>query len=418
MRRTRIGGLVLIVAISAASNAETVSAQTAETTAKPYQLPKLLDFDPTKPRFIPGGGLYAGGLVRPAAEMAEAAVRSGWDAFRSQDHAGAMASFEEAVRVCPSHAPALYSRGAARLHQGDLLGAIADYDESIRLDKNYWQPRYGRGCALMRCGDLWAASDAFTEAIATHSKVGSLYTGRAEARLRLRDAAGARADAEKALAIDPNDWRAESFWLTALDRTGDDVKLRTALDEMVRADPADVECLAGLAFLLASSRDAQVRDGARALTLATEAVAQSDGHSRAAFRARAAALAALGDFPKAVGTSFRAMFTQMPNPDTETDLIRVVTYLRRKPLVKEVWDAETPDRDRHTLVAAFFFDSKTVIGFKADCDRAFWFRAALPRWLPIPMVPYGWNSKGVTEFVGQVRAWWETKDNPAPKPAK
>jgi tetratricopeptide (TPR) repeat protein len=417
MRRTWMNGAVLIASISAAYQGGRATAQTPGTAEKPVFIRDDLDSQVAKAS-APPAAFDAASLLRPPVEIAEVVVRSGWDALKKRHYPGAIATFDEAIRLYPWHAPAFYGRGAARFHRGDLAGAIADYDESIRLDGHYWPSRYGRGCALLRCGDYWAASDAFTEAIAAHPEIGVLYKGRAEARSRLRDAAGTRDDAERALALGEDDGRLEDLRLMALDKSGDDVKLRAALTEMVRSDTYNVERLAALAVLLASSPDLKVKDADRALGFATDAVAHSRGYSRAALRAKAAAHAALGDFPRAVGTSFRAMFAQMPNQDMGTDVIRIGTYLLHKPPVKEVWDKEPPDRDRQELTAAIGLSSKTGVEFRADCDRAFWLRAALPRSLPIPIVVVRWNPEGVKKFGDLRRTSLAAKDAAGPNSPK
>ncbi len=69
------------------------------------------------------------------------------------DLVGAIADYDEAIRLDPTLAPAFINRGLARNEQGDRVGAIADYDEAIRLDPTYAPAFYNRGVPRHEQGD-------------------------------------------------------------------------------------------------------------------------------------------------------------------------------------------------------------------------------------------------------------------------
>ena len=52
------------------------------------------------------------------------------------DLEGAIADFDEAIRLDPDYAIAFYNRGIARGEAGDLEGAIADVEQGSRLAPN------------------------------------------------------------------------------------------------------------------------------------------------------------------------------------------------------------------------------------------------------------------------------------------
>jgi tetratricopeptide (TPR) repeat protein len=52
---------------------------------------------------------------------------------------------------------AFNNRGIARSGKGDLEGAIADYDEAIRLKPDYAAAFYNRGTARRDMGDIQGA---------------------------------------------------------------------------------------------------------------------------------------------------------------------------------------------------------------------------------------------------------------------
>jgi len=61
------------------------------------------------------------------------------------DFEGAIADYDEAIRLDPDGADAYTSRGLAKANLGNLEGAIADFDEAIRLDPEYTIAYFNRG---------------------------------------------------------------------------------------------------------------------------------------------------------------------------------------------------------------------------------------------------------------------------------
>ena len=53
------------------------------------------------------------------------------------DNRGAMADYNEAVRINPNYALAYDNRGNARRALGDNKGALADYNEAVRISPNF-----------------------------------------------------------------------------------------------------------------------------------------------------------------------------------------------------------------------------------------------------------------------------------------
>jgi tetratricopeptide (TPR) repeat protein len=60
------------------------------------------------------------------------------------DLARAITDYDEAIRLNPQYANALYYRGHVHFIQGDFARAIADYDEAIRLNPQYSEAYNGR----------------------------------------------------------------------------------------------------------------------------------------------------------------------------------------------------------------------------------------------------------------------------------
>ena len=64
----------------------------------------------------------------------------------------ARADFEEALRLTPSHAPALTNLGNLMLEEGDVDGAIARYERAIAADAQYPVAHWNLSVAYKRTG--------------------------------------------------------------------------------------------------------------------------------------------------------------------------------------------------------------------------------------------------------------------------
>jgi tetratricopeptide (TPR) repeat protein len=79
------------------------------------------------------------------------------------DLEGAIADYDEAIRLDPDNAFALNNRGTARCDKGDLEGALADYNEAIRLQPDYANAFYNRA-------ELFERKTSYPAAIADFQK--------------------------------------------------------------------------------------------------------------------------------------------------------------------------------------------------------------------------------------------------------
>ena len=102
----------------------------------------------------------------------------GWGLEQRGDLAGADASFCEALRLEPFHAPAMVMLGMVRLRQGQGANATALLTEAVRLQPNVPETHNNLGTALSAQGRLDEAIAQFTEAL-------RLRPGFAEARSNL-----------------------------------------------------------------------------------------------------------------------------------------------------------------------------------------------------------------------------------------
>jgi tetratricopeptide (TPR) repeat protein len=207
----------------------------------------------------------------------------------------AISHFESAARIRSAKRDPHYNLASAfvQMNLGDALArrgrsddAMRHYDEAIRLQPDYGDAYYNRGAVLLSKGRI-------DEAIA---------------------------DLAKALEMQPSDADAHTSLGNALLQKG---SLREAIAHYQTAlalAPEDPHSRNNLAWILATASDSSIRDGAKALGFAQEAVQLSGGREPLFLRTLAAAYAESGRFSEAIVVTQQAV--GIANMQAKPDMVR------------------------------------------------------------------------------------------------
>jgi tetratricopeptide (TPR) repeat protein len=190
-----------------------------------------------------------------------------------RDEEKAMADVEEALKLRPGYLPALRARAALAAGEGKFNVAISDLNEI--KNSNPDDPS-----VLLQLGMLYSASKQLHEAVETFSKLIQVdsknvlaYQGRADTYIRM----GKHAEAIK------------------------------DYDVVLQHEPKNSHVLNNLAWLLATSPDEKLRNGKRAIELATEGCKVTEYKQPHILSTLAAGYAEIGDFDTAIAWSKKAV---------------------------------------------------------------------------------------------------------------
>ena len=121
------------------------------------------------------------------------------------------ASAEEITVVDPFTANAYTNRGLARFHKGDYLGAIADYNQALRIRPGLHTAYLNRAAAYRASGDPQTALKDLDRAIALKKDFFQAYNNRGSLHLDLGDTKAALQDLNRAIELN-KDEVAEPFY--------------------------------------------------------------------------------------------------------------------------------------------------------------------------------------------------------------
>jgi len=249
------------------------------------------------------------------------------------DRAAALATLDRVLEKNPENVTLLLLRASLHEEADNPQKALADVDRALALEPD-------RTAAIRLRAMLLAGDDRFDEAIAAMEK---LRQGEPDDILALMQLAMLYTAAEKyekameafntILAEDPDNRLALHGRADVLLNLGKQAEAIADYEKCIKSDVADSAVLNNLAWVLATSPDEQLRDGKRAIELATKAAELTEFKKPHILSTLAAAYAETGDFAKAREWSQKAL--------------EIATDEEREPLAKELesYRADKPWRE-------------------------------------------------------------------------
>lgn len=186
--------------------------------------------------------------------------------YQKEDYKKAMNDFSEAIKSSKTHFVAYNNRALCSIAEENYPSAMADLNAAIGMNKEYPEALNNRGVVNSRQGDYAKAIKDFSEAIKIYE--------------RYLDALGNRSFAYR--------------------QTGDVKKAIADLEKAIQFDSLAYQPVNDLAWIYATAKSKKVRNGKKAVELATKACEMTQYKDWNALDTLAAAYAANGDFPNAV----------------------------------------------------------------------------------------------------------------------
>jgi tetratricopeptide (TPR) repeat protein len=242
----------------------------------------------------------------------------------------AIRDLTEAIRLDPD-SRAYNNRGTAWFAKGDNEAAIADFTEAIRFDRRNAFAYRNRADAWNRKGDFDASIADSSAAIRLLPENASAYRVRAMARRGKGDHDAAIKDFTEAIRLDPKFVFAYVDRGTDLANRGDYDEAIDDFNEAIRLDPKYALAYNNLAWLHATCADAKIRDGKKAVELATKACELSNWKDGSCVDTLAAAYAESGDWSNAVKRQEEAIEMATDATARQEGIRRLESYTQRKP---------------------------------------------------------------------------------------
>jgi tetratricopeptide (TPR) repeat protein len=263
----------------------------------------------------------------------------------------AVKSFDRASELAPENVATLLVRAGAHFEMKENDRALEDIDKAIELQPQLVQPY------LMRA-EILAATERMDEAITELEKLLETAPNQPQILQQLSTFYLIDGNADKAidtfnkvLQQDPDNFRALRFRADAYLNTGQHEEAIADFERIINRDEVDDGVLNNFAWVLATSPDDELRDGKRAVELATKAAERTNYETPHILSTLAAAYAETGDFENAKKWSAKSIeLAQKAIESADSDAERERLQKEQEQLKKELANFEEgkPVRERQT----------------------------------------------------------------------
>jgi tetratricopeptide (TPR) repeat protein len=211
------------------------------------------------------------------------------------------------LRIDPACTEAYCNLGNILLQQGRIADAIADYREALRTNPASANAHYNLGNAEAQQGRIEEAAGEYREALRNEPTLAEASNSLGYLLLQQGRTEEAVAQFNEALRNNPTYAEAQSNLGKGLFQLGRTAEAIGAIRKALELKPSNAEIQNNLAWLLACAPQLALRDGARAVQLATQASQSTGGSNPLILRTLAAAYAGDGQYAKAVQAAQTAL---------------------------------------------------------------------------------------------------------------
>ncbi len=225
---------------------------------------------------------------------------------KRKEFPAAIDHYRRALRFNPNFANAHFNLGITLSDLGQLDEAKEHYQAAIRLRRNYADAYFNLGVVLAEQGDIAEAIQQYTRCIDVAPHYAKARANLGSMLLRLGRHETAIRQLRESLTIDRNDHVAQYNLAIALLEQGETKEAIPHLRIAARLMPDNLSITNNLAWLLATSHDSGVRQGAEAVGLA-ELACEATGNGTPTYLDTLAAYAEVGRLDDAVRTAQKAI---------------------------------------------------------------------------------------------------------------
>ena len=218
-----------------------------------------------------------------------------------------IAHYRSALQMQPDSWDAEYNLGTALLGKGLVDEAILHCERAVSMRPTDPDAQVSLGDALIQKGRIDDAITHYQRASLLHPDHFLALNGLGNALLEKGELDDAIQVCRSALLLRPSDAGCHTTLAIALEEKGNPAEAIQHYRKALELSPNSISTLTNLAWLLATSQDASVRNGPRAVELAAQADRMVGGTNTIVLRTLAAAYAENGEFAKAIRTARSAM---------------------------------------------------------------------------------------------------------------
>ena len=268
----------------------------------------------------------------------------------------AIADLDKAIEIDPEDAIPLVLRARIQQQAGNTEQAESDLQTVLEKHPEHPAALELRGLIAAERGDYPAAIRDFRKLVSQNSddpllvgQLGLLYLAAKQPREAIRRFS-------RALELDDKQFLSRRGKSDAEISIGDHKAALTDLEQALELEPDDPGVLNNLAWLLATSPNDALRDGARAIELATKACEETQWEEAHIISTLAAGYAEKGDFTKACEYSQKAVLTEatadgkVRGKEVAGDQVEDVKQQLKRELAS--YEAQKPWREKQVLEEA------------------------------------------------------------------